>query len=710
MFDDSANEPALYHDVEATPLIRLLVLRILVPLRGYRNVACAAGFHSDLLCELLGIERGRRRWDTSPEPSGYDEAATIQRLHRLHEAAEAGRAGIAVPGTLRRNIERMVELVGLDQLDAEILQLAILIRTDAALREAAESISAIDPVRLHRAVAVVLRRPVPEVRRALGPRSRLERTGLITVRRGEGVNLVLSPFSDEFAELMRYGEADPVTLLRDSIVPGPPPRLALANFPHIRPELDILAPYLRRAVAERRPGVNVYVYGVPGTGKTELARSLAQAIGADLFEVAAMSDIDFSGESRGTPSRLRAFLLGQHLLANRHCLVVFDEAEDAFAPREPDGGDDAGTAALESKGAMHHMLETNPMPVIWLSNSVHTLDPATVRRFDLVLELPVPPARIRETIVRQACGELLDDAGVRHLAGCPHLTPAIITRAANVVATVAAEAGADAASNRSMIARLIDGTLVAQGHGRLGSGRSSDPACAFDPACINCDGDLAALARGLARTGSARLCLHGPPGTGKTAAARWLAAEIGLPLQVERGSDLLSMWVGGTETNLARAFARAAGDRALLLIDEIDGFLPDRRGLDHRWEVAQVNELLVQMEGFGGIFIATTNRMDSLDRAALRRFDMKLAFGYLEEEQARRLLARHCEAAGIGNPGPSHRIRLAAMRALTPGDFAAVLRRHRFQPLDSPDAFIGALERECASKGEGPRRAIGFVH
>ena len=79
------------------------------------------------------------------------------------------------------------------------------------------------------------------------------------------------------------------------------------------------------------------------------------------------------------------------------------------------------------------------------------------------------------------------------------------------------------------------------------------------------------------------------------------------PLLVRRASDLLSMFVGEVEKNIARAFREAEDDGALLLIDEVDSFLQDRRGAQRSWEVTQVNEMLTQMEGFAGVFIASTN-------------------------------------------------------------------------------------------------------
>ena len=137
----------------------------------------------------------------------------------------------------------------------------------------------------------------------------------------------------------------------------------------------------------------------------------------------------------------------------------------------------------------------------------------------------------------------------------------------------------------------------------------------------------------------ARLCFYGPPGTGKTAFGHWLAQELGKTLMVKRVSDLVSPYVGTTEQNLAQAFDRAQQEDAVLLLDEVDSFLQDRRKARQSWEVTAVNEMLTQMESYRGLFIASTNLMSDLDEASLRRFDLKVHFGYLKAAQV-----QHCFA------------------------------------------------------------------
>ncbi len=68
--------------------------------------------------------------------------------------------------------------------------------------------------------------------------------------------------------------------------------------------------------------------------------------------------------------------------------------------------------------------------------------------------------------------------------------------------------------------------------------------------------------------------------------------------------------------------------------EELAGrFLSDRRDAQRNWEVTQVNEFLTQMESFDGIFICTTNLMERLDQASLRKFAFKVKFDYLTKPQ-----------------------------------------------------------------------------
>jgi transitional endoplasmic reticulum ATPase len=682
--------------VQLSPTLELWILRILVPLGVHRSFVNQHDFSVDALAEALGLGD----WI---EPSGreFNPQAVRAELRKKYQDAERKRR-VAGSSSLISNIARLQALVGLSETDCLVLEFAVSIHNDRLLDAAADGLGTLSTVKVFHVLSVVLDIPEREIRASLSPMGALARSGLVSVDRS-GSNLLrgkLDLLSQKFADAISSSDADPVILLRDIVVAAGPAELELSDYGHVQPLLDVLRPYLKQALAVGRRGVNVYMHGDSGTGKSQLAKVLAQELGCELFEVASE---DSDGDPVKGESRLRAFRAAQSFFAQRRALILFDEVEDVF--HDADGFFLRKSIAQTRKAWINRMLEENLVPTLWLSNSIRGMDPAFIRRFDVVFELPVPPKRQRERILERSCADLVPVEARRRVAEAESLAPAVVTRAASVVRMIRDEVGDAKAA--SAFEHLIDTTLKAQGHGGLHQSEAVRLPGVYDPAFIHADADLAAVLAGLVASKSGRLCLYGPPGTGKTAFARWLAEQMGVVLVVKRASDLMSKWVGENEQNIAAAFAKAERDAGMLLIDEVDSFLQDRRGAQRGWEVSLVNEMLTQMESFGGVFIASTNLMEGLDPAALRRFDLKVKFDYLKPDQAAELLRRYCVDLGLALPQPGEIVRVSRLDTLTPGDFAAVVQQGRFRALTSAAALVGALEAECVFKPSA-KRAIGF--
>ena len=126
--------------------------------------------------------------------------------------------------------------------------------------------------------------------------------------------------------------------------------------------------------------------------------------------------------------------------------------------------------------------------------------------------------------------------------------------------------------------------------------------------------------------------------------------------------------------------------------------------------MTQVNEMLTQIEHFEGIFIATTNALDTMDEACLRRFDLKVKFDYLDSEKAKALFNRYCGKLFKNEPIDSNLLKaVGALRSLAPGDFATVFNQSRFNPVKTPEEFLQRLEKECRIKNaHSHQRTIGF--
>lgn len=672
-----------------TGLLRLWTLRLLVPQGGSREFVGRDAFSHRGLANALDLEA---RAAPGGQPFAWEKA--LAAIVRLYQQAERGAHRAVVPTSVRKNVERLADFVGLQENDRRICEFVGLLHSETSLGDAANLLGNLNAERVVDVVAATVRLSRPDVDRALAANGLLSSSGILAVDRTKTAPLrdKLRPLVDGFAEWVTGGGGEPIALLRGVVSPSPSPALGVADFDHLGQATAVLRACLRDALSTKRKGVNLFIYGEPGAGKTQLARVVAAELGAELFEVA--SEDPVSGPM-DADVRLRALQTSQRFLARRRAAILFDDAEEVFA-RETE------------RASFRRFLEDNPIPVLWISAPSWWGDaPAALRRFDVVVHVPLPPAHWREKIVRRTCSGFLSDAAATRLAAADGLAPAVVARSAFVASVVRDEF--DAAHASTAFEFLVNGALKVQGRASVrhaGAGRLPDH---YSPSFVNATADLQRVADGIASTRSARLCLYGPPGTGKTAYGRWLANRLQAPLHLKRASDLLSMWVGENEKNIATAFEEAEREGALLLIDEVDSFLQDRRKAVRSWEVTAVNEMMTQMESFQGVFIASTNLVEDLDQAALRRFDLKVKFDYLKPDQAWGLFVAHCEALGFPGPSEEAQVSLSTLSALTPGDFAAVARRHRFEPLRDPADLLGAIESECALKeGAAARTVSGF--
>jgi len=684
---------------EVQPIIFLWILRLLVPLKAKSEFFFSRSFSNDALAAFLRLDHFLD--EDNPDSSCK---TVVNEMVKLHKEAERNLRGAKPPVILTKNISQLASMVGLSDTDCRILEFAVLLHCDSLLDDVADWLGQLSTEKLYRVLSVLLNLPEQEVRKSVSIKGVLHQSGLLGIDNGTK-NTLKAKFgmlSDNFANIISTSETDPFEMLRDIVSKAVPPQLGLDDYEHISTSLEILRPYLKHVLSKKLRGTNIYIYGPPGTGKTQIVRALAQECQCNLFEV---SCEDEDGDQTDGEKRLRAFRVAQSLLAQSKSILVFDEAEDVF-----NGGNGLflfeKNPAQKNKGWFNSMLENCPIPTFWLSNTKDDLDPAFIRRFDMIFELPVPPRKQRQTILQEVCGDMIDGQTIALLSESEVLAPAVVARAASVIKTIRDDLGPTASV--SAFERLIGNTLEAQGHKPI---RRNDPNRLpelYDPSFIHSDSDLSQIVHGLARTKSGRICLYGPPGTGKTAYGRWLADQLEMPLMVRQASDLLSKWLGEAEKNIAYAFRQAEQDGALLLIDEVDSFLQDRRNSVRSWEVTQVNEMLTQMESFTGVFIATTNLMGGLDQATLRRFDLKVKLDYLKPAQVWTLFQRHCHLLACPPPTTELKFRLERQAKLTPGDFAAVVRQHRFRPIGSATELADALEAECNIK-EGPKSAIGFI-
>ena len=206
---------------------------------------------------------------------------------------------------------------------------------------------------------------------------------------------------------------------------------------------------------------------------------------------------------------------------------------------------------------------------------------------------------------------------------------------------------------------------------------------------------------------SFRMCLEGWPGTGKSEFVWHLADMMGKEVIHAKASEILDKYVGGTEQNIARFFEEAQEKGAILLIDEVDSILRDRREAKQSWEVSQVNQFLTSLEHYKGMVAVTTNNFEGIDAASKRRFDFTMGFDFLTQEQN-----THAFKKFFGMDMPQD---FTAPANMTPADYARVYKQAAFMgELENTDFITSQLTAASKEKPKedmprlAPPRRMGF--
>ena len=638
-----------------------------------------------------------------PHDPDDEKAECFAFLKARHRELEANPPVLQPP--LSDNLRKIGKLIGLNAVERDLLAFVIVMNVSKALEDATDTLGHIVTPAIGRALSTILGHPQRRIAAALSRNGALARSGLLQIQRKHS-GFLISRFSlmPGLLDVMLEPQGDGLAMVANYFRPGRSSTLEKRDFAHIEEDRSLLVNYLRSAQRQRKAGANILIYGPPGTGKTEFARLVAANAGCDLFEI---SVTDADGEPLNEDHRFSAFNLSQFILENRkNAMILFDEIEDAFPEQTL-----FDRKSARSKGWVNDLLENSPVPAIWISNAIDQIDNAYLRRFDYILHLDVPPRPVRERILARRLGDApVSRDWIRAVAEHPNIAPAVVDRAVTVARMMQGRSRREDGLERR-IERIIGNTMVAMGHTDL-SVSAETTGLHYDTRFLNTSVDVDALVDGARNRPDIRVCLYGPPGTGKTAFGHYLSESLGRPLLVRRASDILGPYVGMTERNIARMFSQARRQGAVLLLDEADSFLRDRRSARQSWEITQVNEMLTQMENHRGIFICSTNLVDNLDAASLRRFDFKVAFGYLDGEQAWSLFRRVLKEFGRdpGRDVSRWKRELARLDTLTPGDFATAIRQFTLLP-DRVDAkyLFRLLEQEVAMKREATRRGIGFM-
>ena len=665
------------------------MLQLLLEYQGFAEVFNENVWHYDNIAAALGLPSEMERCD--------DFRSKVKKLLQARNKTLPKLTALCVNENpiIQQNIDTLTQLLSLNTTEQTLFRLSVQLRLDEPLKKLSEALPKSNLVGVSELLSNLFGLPKSDIISALKDKGKLLGYGLLER------NYNPDRFHDylDWGKMLDFDEfiSEPLNeqvLLKVCTKPAIEPSLSLDDFAYLNEMKTMMLDYLQSSFATHRKGVNILIYGAPGTGKTELATLLGKVLSVSVHNITYM---DEDGDVISAEERLNKCRFAQKVLEGQSSLLIFDEIEDVFR-----GSFFEQSVAQQNKAWMNQLLENNNVPMIWLSNSVSGIDPAFLRRFDLILEMPDLPLKNKSALITQLTEGKLSRAYVQHFAKVRSLTPAILSRTIRVAKEL------NTSNFAETLLMMFNQTLKSQNKPKIEPlvlGKAD-----YNLDYVACNDNIHRISEGLKQSRKGRICCYGPPGTGKTAWAAWLAEQLDMPLLLKQGSDLLNPYVGGTEQNIAQAFEQAKADNALLVLDEVDTFLFSREGANRSWERSQVNEMLTQIERFEGLMVVSTNLIEVLDPAALRRFDLKLKFDYLTLPQRLDFAKQQAEILGLPLLSEEDLSQIESLNLLTPGDFAAVARRHQFSPFQKVQDWLNALQGECEVKPafSATRRRIGF--
>ena len=416
-------------------------------------------------------------------------------------------------------------------------------------------------------------------------------------------------------------------------------------------ELPLRHPQLFKTLGVKPPK-GVLLYGPPGSGKTLIARAIANETGAFFFLLNG-PEIMSKMAGQAEENLRKAFTEAE---ANQPAIIFIDEIDSIAPNREKTNGEVERRVVAQLLTLMDGVKGRGQVVCIGATNRPNSIDPALRRfgRFDREIDIGVPDEVGRMEILRIHTKnmKLSDDVDLSYVAKDSH------GFVGSDLAALCSEAALQCIREKMDIididddtidAEVLDALCVTNDHFKFAQGTcnpSSLRETVVEIPNITWDdiGGLEETKKDLQEmilypiehpdkfqkfgmSPSKGVLFYGPPGCGKTLLAKAVANECSSNFISVKGPELLTMWFGESEGNVREVFDKArAAAPCVLFFDELDsvgvarssGGGGDAGGAGDR----VLNQLLTEMDGAGAkknlFFIGATNRPEILDEALIR--------------------------------------------------------------------------------------------
>ena len=371
------------------------VLRLIVNAGAHTHLFTKDSYEIRLL-DVLNIKYDDENGDFSLKVLMQSLKIELSKLENLT---------ISLPNrsALIKNLSWLKDKFNLNNTEYQILLLLILIRQDHHLRYVISHLERLSSTQIVYILSQTLKISEITITKSITANSKLVRSGLLNITDTRITNIFEKLYlPDGFSYQMCLPQKDPFKLFGDSFKQSKCSKLTENNYLHINDEFTYLTAYLKQSMLDKRCGVNILLFGEPGTGKTEFVRMLSDSLKYDAFDVAS-SRID--GSAIAAKTRMQSYLIAQSTLGikAKKRLIMFDEADDVLDYGQKFETDLTVSSKALSGGKcwLNSILENNIIPTFWVANNISGIDRAHLRRFDFHLEMKTPSKSTRLKIIRQ---------------------------------------------------------------------------------------------------------------------------------------------------------------------------------------------------------------------------------------------------------------------------------------------------------------------